>query len=111
MISDKIIRFHLVDLGMYERYISLCLNAGATAEYLESTKSGMAESQMNISQDKLKAAPIPLAPANEQRRIIAAVDELTAICEKLKARIKESQTTQFHLADAISSALLEESRL
>ncbi|MDG3087279.1 hypothetical protein P7F88_14810 [Vibrio hannami] len=62
MISDKIIRFHLIELGMSNNFVSLCLNAGATSEYLESSKSGMAESQMNISQDKLKMAPIPLPP-------------------------------------------------
>ena len=102
MISDKIIRFHLVEMGMSERYLSLCLNAGATAEYLESTKSGMAESQMNISQDKLKSAPIPLAPNNEQFLIIKKVDELMALCDELKVRLQESQTTQLHLADAMA---------
>ncbi|WP_282109536.1 restriction endonuclease subunit S [Shewanella algicola] len=101
MISDKIIRFHLIEVDMSNRYISLCLNAGPTAEFLESTKSGMAESQMNISQDKLKAAPIPLAPIEEQHRIVAKVDELMTICDQLKARLSEAQTTQLHLTDAI----------
>ncbi|CCK74832.1 Type I restriction enzyme EcoEI specificity protein [Oleispira antarctica RB-8] len=106
MISDKIIRFHLVEMGMSERYLSLCLNAGATAEYLESTKSGMAESQMNISQDKLKSAPIPLAPNNEQFLIIKKVDELMALCDELKVRLQKSQTTQLHLADAMAEQAL-----
>ncbi|MBI5329384.1 MAG: restriction endonuclease subunit S [Betaproteobacteria bacterium] len=101
MISDKIIRLHLVEAGIYERYISLCLNAGVTAEYLEASKSGMAESQMNISQDKLRLAPIPLCPINEQHRIVAKVDELMALCDALKARLADAQTTQLHLADAI----------
>lgn len=101
MISDKIIRFHLVDAGMCERYISLCLNTGATAEYLEAVKSGMAYSQMNISQDKLKVAPIPLCAVNEQHRIVAKVDELMALCEQLKARLNDAQITQLHLADAV----------
>ncbi len=38
MISDKIIRFHLVEVGMYESYVSLYLNSGATAKYLEAEK-------------------------------------------------------------------------
>ena len=101
MISDKIIRFHLVENGVYERYISLCLNAGATADYLEAAKSGMAESQMNISQDKLKMAPIPLCPTAEQHRIVAKVHELMALCDALKARIQQAETTQRHLADAV----------
>ncbi|MGL5110219.1 MAG: restriction endonuclease subunit S, partial [Vibrio ordalii] len=83
MISDKIIRFHLVEIGMSENYVSLCLNAGATAAHLESAKSGMAESQMNISQDKLKVAPVPLAPIKEQLKIISKVEELLEFCEQL----------------------------
>ena len=101
MISDKIIRFHLLEVGMSERFISLCLNAGVTAAFLESAKSGMAESQMNISQDKLKAAPIPLAPIKEQHSIITKVDELIALCDQLKARLTDAQTTKLHLTDAI----------
>ncbi|MGR3972562.1 restriction endonuclease subunit S [Shewanella sp. 1180_01] len=101
MISDKIIRFHLIETGMSERFISLCLNAGATAEFLETAKSGMAESQMNISQDKLKAAPIPLAPREEQHRIVAKVDELMALCDQLKVCLADAQITQLHLTDAI----------
>ena len=54
MISDKIIRFHLISEDISEKYISLCLNYGFTSTYLENSKSGMAESQMNISQDILK---------------------------------------------------------
>jgi len=101
MISDKIIRFHLVEAGMCERFISLCLNAGVTAKYLETVKSGMAESQMNISQNKLKLAPIPLCSANEQHRIVKKVDELMALCDQLKTRLSDSQATQLHLADTI----------
>ena len=101
MISDKIIRFHLLEVGMSERFISLCLNAGTTAAFLESAKSGMAESQMNISQDKLKVAPIPLAPIKEQQSIISKVDELMTLCDQLKARLTDVQTTKLHLTDAI----------
>ena len=106
MISDKIIRFHLVELGLSERFISLCLNAGVTAEYLESAKSGMAESQMNISQDKLKAAPIALCPINEQNRVMDKVDQLMTLCEQLKARLQQARLTQLHLADALVNKAL-----
>ncbi len=62
MISDKIIRFHPIDVGIDGRFMTLCLNTGATASYLESAKSGIAASQVNISQEKLRLAPIPLPP-------------------------------------------------
>ena len=80
MISDKIIRFHPIDVGIDGRFMTLCLNTGATASYLENAKSGMAASQVNISQEKLRLAPIPLPPLALQHRIVAKVDELMAIC-------------------------------
>lgn len=106
MISDKIIRFHPVEIGIYGRFISLCLNAGGTATYLENAKSGMAASQVNISQEKLRSAPIPVAPLAEQHRIVIKVDELMAICDTLKTNLQNAQTTQLALADALVESVI-----
>lgn len=43
----------------------------------------------------------PIPPLAEQHRIVAKVDELFSICDALKERINDSQTTQVQLADAI----------
>ena len=107
MISDKIIRFHLIEAGLSEDYICLCLNAGETYHYLEQSKSGMAESQMNISQDKLKAAPIPLCPVNEQRRIVKMVGELAGLCDQLKERLNRAEEARRELADAVVDSALQ----
>ncbi|MEF1160710.1 restriction endonuclease subunit S [Vibrio parahaemolyticus] len=101
MISDKIIRFHLIELGMSNNFVSLCLNAGATSEYLESAKSGMAESQMNISQDKLKMAPIPLPPIREQTLIVKKVEELIDLCDKLKFSLEKGKHAHFQFTDSV----------
>ncbi|EJG0411576.1 TPA: restriction endonuclease subunit S [Vibrio parahaemolyticus] len=101
MISDKIIRFHLIELGMSNNFVSLCLNAGATSEYLESSKSGMAESQMNISQDKLKMAPIPLPPIREQTLIVKKVEELIDLCDKLKLSLEKGKHAHFQFTDSV----------
>jgi type I restriction enzyme S subunit len=101
MISDKIIRFHPVELGIYGRFIALCLNAGETAKYLEQAKSGMAASQVNISQEKLRMAPIPLAPLPEQHRIVAKVDQLMNLCDTLKQQINVARSKQTELLNAV----------
>lgn len=101
MISDKIIRFHLASPASCGEFITLCLNAGATADYLERSKSGMAESQMNISQGKLLVAPIALPPLAEQQRIVAKVDELFALCDQLKDHLQQASETEQHLTNAI----------
>lgn len=100
MLSDKIIRFR-PKARVVGSFMALCLNAGKTAEYLEQAKSGMAASQVNISQAKLKAAPIPVPPLDEQNRIVATVTELLALCDQLKARIAAARAKHAQLAEAL----------
>ena len=85
MISDKSIRFHLL-LDLKPDFFALALNAGYSNQCIEDAKSGMAVMQMNISQDKLKLIPVPVAPVEEQRRIVAKVDVLMALCDQLEAQ-------------------------
>lgn len=76
MISDKLIRFHIVNDLINPNFVALCLSAGEPGRILERLKSGMAESQMNISQNKLRSITIPLPPKEEQLRILEKVDSL-----------------------------------
>jgi len=101
MISDKIIRFHPIDIGINGHFVTLCLNTGVTAIYLENAKSGMAASQVNISQEKLRLAPIPLPPLPEQHRIVTKVDELMTLCDQLRFRITQASQLQKKLADGV----------
>jgi type I restriction enzyme S subunit len=111
MISDKIIRFHLITSSLYEPYIVLCLNSGATADYLEKAKSGMAESQVNISQDKLRLSPVPLCSFEEQKRIVAKVDSLMALCDKLETLQQQRQQLDPMTQTAVLDALTQEKPL
>jgi len=45
--------------------------------------------------------PILLPPEAEQHRIVAKVDELMALCDKLKEFLQQVQQTQIHLTDAV----------
>jgi len=74
MISDKLIRIHIVDDLIDPNFVALCLSAGEPGRSIEKLKSGMADSQMNISQDKLRSITIPLPPLAEQQRILGALD-------------------------------------
>ncbi|EPA8752303.1 restriction endonuclease subunit S [Escherichia coli] len=106
MISDKIIRFHLISEDISEKYISLCLNYGFTSTYLENSKSGMAESQMNISQDILKMAPIAIPTTHEQLKITDKINEMMDYFITLKSQIQSAQQPQLHLADALTNAAI-----
>lgn len=49
---------------------------------------------------------IPLPPEEERTKIGVRVDELMALCDTLKERIRESQATQLHLADTMAEQAL-----
>jgi type I restriction enzyme S subunit len=55
----------------------------------------------NLSMGNIAKFLIPCPPIGEQHRIVAKVDELMALCDNLKTKINEAQTTQIYLADAI----------
>jgi len=55
----------------------------------------------NLNHGILNMLPIALPPSCEQHRIVAKVDGLMKICDALKARLNDAQTTRFQLADAM----------
>ena len=53
-----------------------------------------------ITVDKLHAMPVLLPPLAEQKRIVAKVDELMALCDRLEAQQQERETRHAALARA-----------
>jgi len=66
---------------------------------LRSHSAGGAQPNLNVGKISLTVLPIP--PLSEQHRIVKKVDGLLILCDQLKARLSEAQTTQLHLADTI----------
>lgn len=70
-----------------------------TYQYDQIKAGGSHTNKLNLGDiPKLK---IPVAPISEQKRIVSKVDELMALCDTLKARLNDAQTTQLQLTDAI----------
>lgn len=61
----------------------------------------------NLSTKQINETPFPLPPLAEQRRIVAKVDELMAICDRLEAQIKERETKHAALCRASLSRFAE----
>ncbi|WP_413521132.1 restriction endonuclease subunit S [Psychrobacter glacincola] len=57
--------------------------------------------QKTVNQGHLSSLVIPLPPLAEQHRIVAKVDELMQICDQIKDKLQQSQTTQVQLTDAL----------
>lgn len=54
-----------------------------------------------IISEKLWAASVPIPPKKEQHRIVAKVDELMALCDRMKTRIADASALQRKLADVM----------
>ena len=54
-----------------------------------------------ISKKTVENVPIVVPSLYEQKIIVAKVDELMGLCDQLKARLIDAQTTQLHLSDAV----------
>ncbi|HQY57882.1 MAG: restriction endonuclease subunit S [Nitrospira sp.] len=67
-----------------------------------------ATAQKNINLEILNAVLIPLPPLDEQQRIVAKVDELMALCDKLEAQLTTTQTESHRLLEAVLHEAIEQ---
>lgn len=69
--------------------------------------SQVVNAQPNISLTDVRDFPIPFPPLQEQNRIVAKVDELMALCDRLKADLIESRKRQDQLATTLIDTALK----
>ena len=82
------------------RFAHMVLHSPLLVQQYEEIKAGGSHTnKLNLAD--LPLLKIPVAPIDEQHRIVAKVDELMALCDALKERLADAQATQIHLADAI----------
>jgi type I restriction enzyme S subunit len=66
---------------------------------LEKTATGL--TAKGIKAAKLKRLPIAIPPLAEQHRIVAKVDELMALCDRLEEQLTTAQTESRRLLEAV----------
>ena len=88
-------------------FLRLTMKSSAFKLYANNSTHGMNLPRMGT--DKARLALIPLAPAPEQHRIVAKVDELMALCDTLEQQqensIQSHETLVEVLLEALSSAV------
>ena len=87
-----------VDKRLYNRYVYFYLVGSLGRSLIKRFDNGTA--QPNLSADSVKQYVIPIPPLAEQHRIVAKVDDLMKLCDKLEAGITMNTTTRRRLLEA-----------
>ncbi|MCK9736804.1 restriction endonuclease subunit S [Pseudomonas syringae] len=96
---------HVLD-GISEElllYIELYFNAIDLKPYV----TGTAQPKMN--QSKMNGIPVGLPPMAEQHRIVAKVDELMALCDRLETQQADAESAHAQLVQALLDSLTQTS--
>ncbi len=87
--------------GTENAYLHKCMNA----KYYRTTQIEphivQQNGQANYNGTKVSATLIPLAPVNEQRRIVSKVDNLMRLCSALEKEISKAQNYASQLMEAV----------
>jgi type I restriction enzyme, S subunit len=107
IMSDKIVRLHLVE--QCDPYFLKIVNndAAHARDFYAARATGTSLSMKNVSRDVIYDLPIPLPPLAEQKRIVAKVDELMAICDQLEKQLEYQQKGRRRLLEALLHEALE----
>jgi type I restriction enzyme S subunit len=99
-------RLMLIRAGAETRpdYLEVVLNSPLITGIAKARTTGGAAPRVNMS--TVRAYPIPLPPLAEQHRIVAKVDALMALCDRLEANLTASADTRRRLLDALLAEAL-----
>jgi type I restriction enzyme, S subunit len=99
-------RLMLIRAGAETRpdFLEIVLNSPFITDIAKERTIGGAAPRVNMS--TVRAYPIPLPPLAEQHRIVAKVDELMALCDRLEASLTATAVTRRRLLDALLAEAL-----
>jgi len=92
------------DSNVSAEFLVLAMNAPPVREQIEAYGKGA--TRFRVSTGHLKTVQIPLPPLAEQRRIVAKVDELMGLCDRLEASLDQTAATRRRLLDALLAEAL-----
>lgn len=107
LINQALLKLTLNERALSNDYFKILFPAYYMKTETLSELQGTAQKNM-VSVETLKDEAFPLPPLAEQHRIVAKVDALMVLCDQLKARLRDAQITQLHLADALTEKALAE---
>ncbi|PKN52695.1 MAG: hypothetical protein CVU55_05545 [Deltaproteobacteria bacterium HGW-Deltaproteobacteria-13] len=90
-------------------FIYFMMSSEPCRNFLRSHASGTSGTMPKINQATLKSLPIPVPPLAEQKRIVAKVEQLMSLCDKLETERIDKNNKRFKVHAAAVKRLLSAS--
>ena len=107
MMSGKMYRFRVSPDDMDARYLEAFLLTPKATSAIDKMKTGGSDSGLNLTHDRFRPLPVPVAPLNEQRRIMDTVEEVTSDLDAGVAALERVQAKLKHYRAAVLKAAVE----
>lgn len=107
ILSDKTVRLKHPSGLISPDFLVTVLNSELIREVLIPNMTGMAESQVNISQSNIKTTLVPIAPLDEQNAVVQKVIALMEKCNALEMEISQSEKYAQMLMQAVLKEAFE----
>jgi len=101
MICDKVYRFRVDERTIMPQFLVLALNTPAMTEHIDTLKTGISDSGVNLTQEKFLDLSIALPPVTEQQEIVRRVEALFRTADALEARYLKAKEHVDKLAQSI----------
>ena len=82
MMSGKMYRFRPHPEAMHSKYLSYMIQTAEIQREIDQMKTGINDSGLNLTHSRFAALKVVVAPLNEQRRIVAKIEELFSELDK-----------------------------
>lgn len=102
-IARAVARIAPVD-GISSEYLLLAMRSDTVQDYFTEATRTLAQPTLNVG--LIEILPIPVPPLAEQHRIVAKVDALMALCDRLEASLTVTAATRRRLLEALLAEAL-----
>jgi len=99
--ASYLIRIRFLNDRTNPVYCNLAMNAPYFRETQIVPELQQQCGQANVNGTKLRNMMIPLPPLAEQHRIVAKVDELMTLCDRLEEQLSTAKVESHHLLEAV----------
>ncbi|MBM3861569.1 MAG: hypothetical protein FJ395_18240 [Verrucomicrobia bacterium] len=107
MMSGKMYRFRVDPKRHDARYVEAFLQTEQARQAIDKMKTGGSDSGLNLTHDRFRQLPVPVAPLPEQRRIVGEIEKQFTRLEAGVAALRRVQANLHRYRAAVLKAACE----